>query len=587
MDQSPEPLQFANVVLVNDNRTPHDFVVQSLRLIFGKSEREARQIAADAGWLGRAGCGCYPMAVAEAFMAQAARYSTAASHGLAYELEPLRASNGEAASTCSFCGKSSDEVRTLLAGKDAFICDGCVVSSATTLASDVSGPQFNFVYELLERHFAGCSKEQIVSSARSFPERMRADLQRAAEALFAAQALRTIAIHGGYDYEQTTIATLLHQDRNARTIGPLRYQDVDVGSDEPVKCLENAVWLLRTDDTPHAVILVRQRDMRGFAHINIEIAAPAGEKGQQLIDRYFRSLEQAVTQAASYRGKVLSLEQMDMYSGMAGGILVHRLPPVEREAVILPEHTLRLLERNIIQFARQRQTLRRLGQSSKKGLLFHGPPGTGKTHTVRYLASALGGHTTLLVTSEQVGLLPEYFTLARLLQPSIIVIEDADLIARDRDAMQSTCEEVLLNKLLNEMDGLRQDAEIFFILTTNRPQMLEEALAARPGRIDQAIEFPLPDANGRRKLVALYGQGLEITAPVLDALVAKTEGVSAAFIKELMRRSAQYCLERNDAGRISLDDTASALEEMLFNAGRLNRALLGADGTVAKSAAPQ
>ena len=82
----------------------------------------------------------------------------------------------------------------------------------------------------------------------------------------------------------------------------------------------------------------------------------------------------------------------------------------------------------------------------------------------------------------------------------MVVIEDADLIARSRENMNSPCEEVLLNKLLNEMDGLREDSGIIFVLTTNRPDQLESALASRPGRIDQAIEFPLPDEDGRRRL---------------------------------------------------------------------------------------
>src|SRR5262249_37755231 len=156
-----------------------------------------------------------------------------------------------------------------------------------------------------------------------------------------------------------------------------------------------------------------------------------------------------------------------------------------------PEKTLGLLERNVFKFAQHRESLRALGLPVKKGLLFYGPPGTGKTHTIRYLAGALPGHTTLLITAEQVGGIAQYMALARLLSPSIVVIEDADLIARQRERMDGPCEEVLLNRLLNEMDGLKENAEILFILTTNRPETLEGALTARPGRIDQAIEFPL------------------------------------------------------------------------------------------------
>jgi AAA+ superfamily predicted ATPase/ATP-dependent Clp protease adapter protein ClpS len=575
MNDQHTAIEFVKVVLRNDDQTPFENVVQTLRLVFGKDEREAREIARMANWLGRFTCGVYPIEVAKVFLQEAEKYASALGHAPQIELEPLVDTETGQQPICSFCGKLAGDVRKLHAGKSAHICDGCLIVGAEGLSADISSQRFQYVYELLEWHFPGCPKEHITSSVRSFPERVRADLQHAAEALFAAKAIKTIAIHGGYDYEQTTITTLLQRDRNAKTLGPLRYQDVDVGADEPVKCVENALWLLSGEGVPYVVLIVRQKDMRGSASMNIEIAAPTGEAGRRLVESHFRALESAVAQAASYRGKVLSLEQTDMYSGMANGIQVHRLPAIAREDIILPEKTMQLLDRNIIQFAAHRASLRKLGQSGKKGLLFHGPPGTGKTHTVRYLAAALPGHTTLLITSEQVALLPEYFTLARLLQPSIIVIEDADLIARDRSKMESACEEVLLNKLLNEMDGLKPDAEVFFILTTNRPEMLEAALASRPGRIDQAIEFPLPDEDGRRKLVALYGRGLKLARPIIEEIVTRTVGVSASFIKELMRRTAQYNLERGDEGEISETDASAAMEEMLFSSGRLNRALLG------------
>jgi ATP-dependent Clp protease adapter protein ClpS len=575
MNEGVKTAEYAKVVLVNDDKARFDFVLQALRHVLGKAELEAREVARMSGWLGRYSCGTFPYAVAEAFVRSAQDYARTHGEHLPIELEPLGSTVSEE-SVCGFCGRKSADVRKLISGRNAFICDGCVVNAAGGLASAAPSERFNYVYELLEWHFAGCPKEQIASTSRSFPERVRADLQKAADEIFAARATKVVAMHGGYDYEQVTVTTLLQRDRNAKTIGPLRYQDVDIGEDQPVPCLENALWLRREGDLPVAILLVRQREMRGGATINVEVATLAGDAGREVAERLFRALEQAVQRSASYRGKVLSLEQMDAYSGMAGGMLVHRLPVVARDEVILPATTLDLLERNVLQFAKRRGALKGLGQSGKKGLLFHGPPGTGKTHTIRYLASALPGHTTLLITAEQVALLPEYFTLARLLQPAIVVIEDADLIARERTSMESACEEVMLNKLLNEMDGLKTDAEVFFILTTNRPEMLEGALASRPGRVDQAIEFPLPDADGRRKLVALYGRGLPMDRTVEEHIVERTDGVSAAFIKELMRRTAQYHLER-PSGDIAPADASAAIEEMLFSGGRLNRALLGSE----------
>jgi ATP-dependent 26S proteasome regulatory subunit len=226
-------------------------------------------------------------------------------------------------------------------------------------------------------------------------------------------------------------------------------------------------------------------------------------------------------------------------------------------------------------FIKARGHIKSLGLSAKKGLLFYGPPGTGKTHTIHYLASQLPGHTTLLITAEQVGLLDEYFRLARFLQPSMVIVEDVDLIARAREQMSSVCEEVLLNKLLNEMDGLREDADVIFILTTNRPDQLEPALASRPGRIDQAIEFPLPDEQGRSKLVKLYSRGLELPEELLELIVRRTKGTSPAFIKELMRRAAQFQFEMKADGKLEQAALDGAIEEMVFSGGTLNLKLLG------------
>jgi ATP-dependent 26S proteasome regulatory subunit len=240
----------------------------------------------------------------------------------------------------------------------------------------------------------------------------------------------------------------------------------------------------------------------------------------------------------------------------------------------LPRKTLDLLDRNVVDFVRRRPRLAELGLATKKGVLFYGPPGTGKTHTIRYLAGSLPGHTTLLITAEQVGYLGDYLELARMFAPSAVVLEDVDLIGRDRSEVGGA--ETLLNKLLNEMDGLKEEAELLFILTTNRPEALEGALAARPGRVDQAIEFPLPDEEGRARLIRLYTGRLQVSDEVLDAAVKQTPDVSAAFLKELMRRAAQFCLERDGDGALATEDVERALEEMLIAGGSLNRKLLGA-----------
>ncbi len=477
---------------------------------------------------------------------------------------------------CSFCGESNDEVELLLKGKSAFICDACIRHGGKLIVERAARAGIEHAFELIALHVSPISPSELVSSSRTFPLCMRADLQLAVDELLTARATKTVGIHVAYRHEAIGISSLLSTGRNAVRVAPLQFEDVDTGDEAPKTCLKDALWVFHEDDIPAVAVLNTHHTFRGDDRIYIELAVPPGEAGQALVRRCFDAIEKAVNEAKSYRGKVLSLEQSDPYSGMSSGLTVHKLPPVEAAQLILPEKTLHQMERNIVEFAQQRGELRRLGQATKKGLLFHGPPGTGKTHTVSYLASRLPDHTTLIVAGEQIGLLGEYFTLARLLQPAVLVIEDIDLIAQERTAMDSPWQQVQLNKLLNEMDGLREDAEIFFILTTNRPDTIETALAGRPGRIDQAIEFPLPDADCRARLVALYGSGLSVSDDVVERIVARSEGVSAAFIKELMRRAAQASLAAKRKGTISAEEIDLAMEDLLFAGGRLNRSILGA-----------
>jgi hypothetical protein len=349
-----------------------------------------------------------------------------------------------------------------------------------------------------------------------------------------------------------TFAALTRDGCGAQMIAPAQYNEVDIGESAPIKCLNNGLWLCQTDGLPYAVVFTSHREHGYESGTRIEIAVPAGVVGGEFVQRGFAELERAVSAARFYRGKILSLGGDADYRGRSTGIKVHKLAPVDRADVILPEATLKLLDRNVLSFVGSRDALRRLGQSTRKGILPYGLPGTGKTHTIRYLATNLPGHTTLIITAEHVALLGAYMNLARLLQRPVVVIEDVDLIARDREETGS-CEEPLLNKLLNEMDGLKEDADILFDLTTNRPEQLEGALAGRPGRIDQAIEVPLPDTIGRGELVRIYGRGPPLDRTVIGEARASRrrrqrrlhQGADAAH------RARQYRARRRQLGHFS------------------------------------
>jgi hypothetical protein len=426
---------------------------------------------------------------------------------------------------------------------------------------------------------------EIVTAAREFPVTSRVDVQLALDQLLADRpGARLLGVHAQMNHETPTLAHLLTPGPFPVELGPLQHDELDVGDSLPVRCLKNGLWLSRQDSVPFAVLLAPSMPHGQVCGVHVEIAVPIGQPGAELSQDFFRDLEIRVAAGKTYRGRVISLESHYDYSGRGGAVKVHRLRRVNREDVILPQKTLTLLDRNVGRFVAARDHIKALRFSAKKGLLFYGPPGTGKTHTIHYLASQLPEHTTLLITAEQVGWIGEYFRLARFLQPAMMVIEDVDLIARERRHMHDPMQEVLLNKLLNEMDGLREDADVLFILTTNRPDQLEPALASRPGRIDQAIESPLPDEDGRTKLVKLYSRGVDVPSAVMDLIVRRTKGASPAFIKELMRRSAQFQIELGDGSVLQQAAVDNAIEEMVFVGGTLNLKLLGGSSELAADA---
>ena len=571
----PNDAGHIRIVFLNDDETPYAFVVELLRSVFGRSDEEAAAFATLVDRQGQAECGTYPPEVADALLAAAKRRIEALGHPLVLTAEPIGGVADGKQTRCSFCGQPSRPDQQILTGKGAAICSNCLLTGASHLSEASKSRQFKYACEALAWHLAGIPQDQLVTISRQFPGHMRADVQAAIDKRFTTSSIRFFGIFEQHRYETLTFAALTRDGQHAYTIAPAQYQDVDIGEDVPVKCLNNGLWLCRSEDLRYAVVLSSHREYGQELGTCVEIALPVGEAGSAFTQQCFAELEAAVNDSRSYRGKVLSLDSDSDYRGRSRGVMVHRLPPVVRDEVILPEATLKLLDRNVLKFVRSRDGLRALGQSTRKGILLYGPPGTGKTHTIRYLASNLPGHTTLIITAGQVGLLGAYMSLARLLQPALVVIEDVDLIARDRESMGGPCEESLLNRLLNEMDGLKDNADILFVLTTNRPEQLESALSGRPGRIDQAIEVPLPDDVGREKLVRLYGRGLVLTSAVVAEAVRRSEGVSAAFIKEMMRRTAQASLARGGDHAITSEDLGEALDDMLFTGGKLNIKLLG------------
>ena len=366
---------------------------------------------------------------------------------------------------------------------------------------------------------------------------------------------------------------------------PIEYVNVAVDVDRFLPCAQLAVYLLRVDGVPVVAFLLLGDEHSGGG-LGVEVLAPERHQAEGFV----RRLRALMLELNVYRGKLLGFS-FGQYGGF--GMTFQRLPTVSRDDLILPAGDLEAIERHTLGVAEQAELLRASGRHLKRGLLLYGPPGTGKTLSVMYLCSRMPGRTTLLLSGPGAGALGQAVALARSLQPAMVVLEDVDLVAMER-TMSERGANPLLFELLNEMDGLAEDADVIFVLTTNRVELLEPALAARPGRIDQAVEIGLPDEESRERLLRLYLRGVEHDVPSLDGLVGRTSGVSAAFVKELLRRATLVAAaEVGPGSRLVLRTVhvERALDDLLEHSAPVLRSMLGAssDGDFSRpapSAAP-
>ncbi|MBI4189271.1 MAG: ATP-binding protein [Betaproteobacteria bacterium] len=439
--------------------------------------------------------------------------------------------------------------------------------------------EINGLNYLLAAHFAPLALDELVVSRRDFPHWMRPDLQTALEGLFF--ALPNSRFFGARlrNHDFAFRLSDLAEAGDGIVAGPAEYQEVEIGEAQSIRCLTRGLWLGERDGVRFAVLLDVHDGYRGV-RARLEIGVGPGEIPARVAAQIADELRTQAGSGASWRGKILTLEAAhDDFDVVPAGLRVEKAAPVRREDIVLPEETLALIERNTLGFAQRAEQLARLGLSARKGVLLYGPPGTGKTLVVRWLAGALDGYTKLIVTAGHYGLLAETFEIARALQPALIVLEDIDLVGGHRDGPWAAGGSTL-NMLLNEMDGLAPEARMLFVLTTNRPEVLEPALAARPGRVDQAIEIGLPGEAERCLLVKRYAGGLRVTEGLAADAAGTVGRVSPAFIKELMRRAAQAMLERGGDQALESRDIERAMADMLGAGGRLGARMLGAESTI-------
>jgi hypothetical protein len=206
------------------------------------------------------------------------------------------------------------------------------------------------------------------------------------------------------------------------------------------------------------------------------------------------------------------------------------------ENLILPATLKQEIQDDFTRFFASRQSYKKYGIPWKRGVLFIGPPGNGKTHTVKALINQLQ-QPCLYVKSFKAHYgtdhdrMRKVFARARQTTPCLLVLEDLDsLVGKNNRSF-----------FLNELDGFAENTGIVVLATTNYPEKLDAAILDRPSRFDRKYYFELPAANQRLAYIDLWNQSLEtelrLSTTVLPQLVKKTKGFSFAYMKELFLSS--------------------------------------------------
>ncbi|MBO0700546.1 MAG: AAA family ATPase [Zavarzinella sp.] len=223
----------------------------------------------------------------------------------------------------------------------------------------------------------------------------------------------------------------------------------------------------------------------------------------------------------------------------------------------------------------------RLEDLIPRGMIFWGPPGTGKTYFAKAMAAAIGAAITVVsgpeLKSKWVGEseenLRQIFYKARQSAPSIIVFDEIDSFATARGTYTgSGVEHSMVNQLLTEMDGFHKEELVFIVGTTNFVESLDPALL-RPGRFEFHLHIPYPEADDRREILKIYDKKmrLEMTDAAIDFAVRRTNdfviGAAAGtrysgdHLNALCRSIARLRLRDNITGPTEADLVERALTE--------------------------
>ncbi len=379
--------------------------------------------------------------------------------------------------------------------------------------------------------------------------------------------------HGNTDRVETEhqedLNSILHSGRNQwdnRSIKRSSNTAWPVGADEEIYLPVDCFWIVK-GTTPEERLILRLRFVTYVQQTELTVACVDQGAGERCLQWLVAWGEEH----SIYRNRILQLsfeagtkdEYGDVESPERLRVMFRADETVGDDDIVMDEDVLKILWRNVIDLHERRDLLKEHKVPVRRGVLLYGPPGTGKTYACRYLCGKLPETTRIMVTGTALTQVGALFSLARLLQPSLLILEDVDLIFASREInLYSTA----LGDLLDQMDGLRPFEDVGVLLTTNAIDRLEAAIKDRPGRVSQCVYMGPPNKKLRRRYLTRYLRDYDTSALTFDTLVDEADGASQAFLKEWVHRSVQIASERIDGAGQELhlqdNDFTVAMQEM-------------------------
>lgn len=266
------------------------------------------------------------------------------------------------------------------------------------------------------------------------------------------------------------------------------------------------------------------------------------KKHQKEIKELAELTREIVAKESIYRGKAIRLRTNDdgeLIQGEAPKFM--DLSNVNPDELVFPDVVMEQVETNLFTPIKKTEECRKNRVPLKRGVLFAGPYGTGKTLTANVTAKHCEDNGWTFIYLDRVTGLREAIYFARKYGPAAIFAEDIDRVVTGGRS-------VAVDDVLNNIDGIdSKHSELIIILTTNHVEKIEKAMI-RPGRLDAIISVLPPDAKAAEKLVRIYGRNLIAADENLGEAGSELEGQIPAVIREVVERSKLYAISRMKAG---------------------------------------